>query len=49
MKKRETKSFIITIKESIINKLFKILNHKGNIGKKKFRKEIITLPFFVSF
>ena len=48
MKKRE-KSFIIPIKESIISKLFKILNDKGNIGKKKFRTEIITPSFFVSF
>ena len=36
-KKRETKSFIIRTKESFISKLFKILNHKGNIGKKNFR------------
>ena len=49
MKKRETKSFTIPIKESVISKLFKILNHKGDIGKKKFRTEIITPPFFVSF
>ena len=49
MKKREPKSFIIAIKESIISKLFKILNHKRKIGKKKFRTGIITLSFFVSF
>ena len=49
MKKRETKSFTISIKESIISKLFKILNQKGNIGKKKFRTEIITPSFFASF
>ena len=49
MQKRETKSFTIPIKESIISKLFKILNHIGNIGKKKFRAEIITPSFFVSF
>ena len=30
MKKRETKSFIIPIKESITSDLVKILNHKGN-------------------
>ena len=47
MKKRKTKSFIILLKESIINKLSKILNHEGNIGKKKFlRTEIIILSFF---
>ena len=49
MKKRETKSFTIPIKESVISKLFKILNHKGDLGKKKFRTEIITPSFFVSF
>ena len=49
MKKRETKSFIIPVKESIISKLFKTMNHKGKIGKKKFRTEIITPSFFVSF
>ena len=49
VKKCETKSFTIPIKDSIISKLFKILNNKGNIGKKKFRTEIITLSFFVSF
>ena len=51
MKKCETKSFMsfkIAIKESIISKFFKILNHKGNMGKKNFRTEIIT-TFFVSF
>ena len=42
MKKRERKSFTIPIKESIISKLLKILNHKDNIDKKKFRTEIIT-------
>ena len=42
------KAFLIPIKKYIISKLFKILNHKGNIGEKKFRTEIIT-PFFVSF
>ena len=46
MKERETKSFSILIKESIISELFKILNCKGN---KKFRTEIITPSFFVSF
>ena len=50
MKKRKTKSFIILLKESIINKLSKILNHEGNIGKKKFlRTEIIILSFFAFF
>ena len=49
MKERETKSFSVLIKESIISKLFKILNRKGNIGKKKFRAEIITPSSFVSF
>ena len=49
MKKRETKSFTIPIKESVISKLFKILNHKGDIGNKKFRTEIITPSFIVSF
>ena len=50
MKKRETKSFRIPIKESIISKLFKIRqNLKGNIGKKKFRAEIITLSFLFFF
>ena len=50
MKKRKTKSFIILLKESIINKLSKILNDEGNIGKKKFlRTEIIILSFFAFF
>ena len=48
-KKRETKSFIIPIKEWIKSELFKILNHKGNIRKKKFRTEISAPSFFVSF
>ena len=47
--KRETKFFIIPIKESIMIALFKVLNHKGNIRKKKFRAEIITPSFFVFF
>ena len=42
MKKPESKSFIIPIKESIISKLFKILNYNGNIGKKKY-------PFYQFF
>ena len=46
-KEYETKSFVIPIKESIISKLFKRPNHKGNTCKKKFRTEIIT-PFSVS-
>ena len=37
VKKRETKYFIIRAKGSFISKLFKILNHRGNIGKKNFR------------
>ena len=49
VKKRETKSFMIAIKESIISELFKILNYKRNIGRKKFKTEITTSLFFVSF
>ena len=49
MKKRKTKSFIILLKESIINKLSKILNHEGNIGKKKFLRTEIILSFFAFF
>ena len=48
LRKRKTKSFIIPFKESIMSKLFKILNHKGDVRKKKFRTEIITPSFFVS-
>ena len=38
MNKLETKAFIIPIKESIMNKLFKVLNHKGNIRKKSLEQ-----------
>ena len=49
MKKCETKSFIILTKESIISKLFKIVNHKENIGNKKSRTETITPSVLASF
>ena len=49
VKNREAKSSIIPIKESTISILFKILNHKGNIGKKKLTTEIITASFVASF
>ena len=49
MKKCETKSFIIPTKESIISKLFKIVNHKENIGNKKSRTETITYSVLASF
>ena len=44
MKKRETKSFIIPIKESITSDLLKILNHKGNTPFLFFYKQSIFDP-----
>ena len=48
MKKSKRKSFVKSINEFIIE-LFKILHQRRNIGKKKFRTEMLTSYFFVSF